>query len=254
MSGFVVVIPARWASRRLAGKPLLDIAGKPMLERVWDLACRSSARLVVVATDDARIAEVAKGFGAPVCMTASTHRCGSERVSQACDWMELAADDIVVNVQGDEPLLPPALVDQAAGNLAARPGADIATLCEPLWEVSEWRAREVVKVVRDAEDCALYFSRAALPWRAEDAPGGGPLGHRHIGVYAYRVALLRRFVRWPAPESERRESLEQLRALHHGARIHVADAAQPAPGGVDTDADMARVRALWADGPVSDAD
>ena len=246
MSGFVVVIPARWGSRRLAGKPLLDIAGQSMLERVWHVACRSRARVVVIATDDRRIADAARGFGALARMTSATHRSGTERVQEICRWMELDEGDAVVNLQGDEPLLPPALIDQVADNLAARADVDVATLCEPLSEPWAWQDSDVVKVVRDADDCALYFSRAALPWRRDDARAA-PIGHRHLGIYAYRAGFLDRFVRWSSPLAERLEALEQLRALHHGARIHVAEACEPSPGGVDTEHDLARVRALFAE-------
>ena len=245
MSGFVVVIPARFGSRRLRGKPLVDIAGQPMIERVWRLACRSGARVIVVATDDGRVADAARSVGALVRMTAATHRSGTERVHEVCEWMALDDADVVVNLQGDEPMLPPALIDQVADNLSANARADVATLCAPLGEAAEWRDSAVVKVVRDAEDYALYFSRAALPWRRENAPRAAPMGHRHLGIYAYRFGWLRRFVRWPSSLAERLESLEQLRALHHGARVHVADAVEPAPGGVDTEDDLARVRALF---------
>ncbi|UTW08393.1 3-deoxy-manno-octulosonate cytidylyltransferase [Pseudomonas benzenivorans] len=249
-TAFTVVIPARYASSRLPGKPLLDIAGKPMIQHVWEQACKSSAQQVVVATDDARIVEVCRGFGAAVQLTRPEHNSGTDRLAEVASALGLAADAIVVNVQGDEPLIPPAIIDQVAANLAANPQAAIATLAEPIDEAAALFNPNVVKVATDSNGLALTFSRAPLPW-ARDAfavdrsqlPVGVPY-RRHIGIYAYRAQFLHDFVAWGPCWLENTECLEQLRALWHGVRIHVADAVQAPPAGVDTPADLERVRRL----------
>ncbi|WPC03644.1 3-deoxy-manno-octulosonate cytidylyltransferase [Pseudomonas benzenivorans] len=249
-TAFTVVIPARYASSRLPGKPLQQIAGKPMIQHVWEQACKSGAQQVVVATDDARIVEACRGFGAAVQLTRPEHNSGTDRLAEVASALGLAADAIVVNVQGDEPLIPPAIIDQVAANLAANPQAAIATLAEPIDEVSALFNPNVVKVASDASGLALTFSRAPLPW-ARDAfavdrqqlPAGVPY-RRHIGIYAYRAQFLRDFVAWGPCWLENTECLEQLRALWHGVRIHVADALQAPPAGVDTADDLERVRRL----------
>ncbi len=253
MVDFVVIIPARYASTRLPGKPLLDIAGEPMIRRVYDQARRSAAREVVIATDDARIEHAARGFGARVVLTRDDHASGTDRLEEAARRLDLRDDDLVVNVQGDEPLIPPRLIDDVAAALAEQPEAELATLCEPIVDLETFVDPNVVKVVRDRRGMALYFSRAPIPWPRDafaEAPRRLPSGYearRHIGIYAYRVALLRRFVDWPCTELERSESLEQLRAMEHGARIVVADAQTAPPGGVDTPADLERVRRHFAE-------
>lgn len=247
---FTVVIPARFASKRLPGKPLLAIAGRPMIRHVWERACASAASRVVIATDDARIREAAAAFGAEVCMTAATHPSGTDRLQEAVRSLGLADGAIVVNVQGDEPLIPPAVIDQVAANLADHADCGIATLGEPLREATLFQDPNVVKVVCGAHGRALYFSRAPIPWprdafaadRSVLPVGFAPL--RHIGIYAYRVAFLHRFVGWRVGALERLESLEQLRALEHGVGIHVAEACAPIPGGVDTPADLQRLEQL----------
>ena len=245
---FIVVIPARYGSSRLPGKPLEDLAGKPMVQRVWEQACQSAAGRVVIATDDARIATAARDFGAEVCMTAGHHASGTDRLQEVAQQLGLAPGAIVVNVQGDEPQIPPAVIDQVAANLAAHPEAGVATLCVPLLQLEELRNPNAVKVVMDDRGLALYFSRAPLPWprdaMAADAAALPP-GHwwRHLGLYAYRCEFLHRFVHWPPAELEQLEQLEQLRALAQGERIHVAPACAPVPAGVDTAADLQRVRA-----------
>lgn len=247
---FTVVIPARYASSRLPGKPLQDIAGKPMIQHVWEQACKSSARQVVVATDDARIVEACRGFGAEVLLTRPDHNSGTDRLAEVAAALGLAPDAIVVNVQGDEPLIPPAIIDQVAANLAANPQAAIATLAEPIDEVDALFNPNVVKVVSDRNGLALTFSRAPLPWARnafavsrEQYPGNVPY-RRHIGIYAYRAQFLHDFVAWGPCWLEDTECLEQLRALWHGVRIHVADALQAPPAGVDTQDDLERVRRL----------
>ena len=247
---FTVVIPARYASTRLPGKPLLDIAGKPMIRHVWERATASAARRVVIATDDARIRDAARDFGAEVCMTAASHPSGTDRLQEAVAALGLPDEAIVVNVQGDEPLIPPAVVDQVAANLSRETDCGMATLCEPLEQVELFLDPNVVKLVRDARSRAIYFSRAPIPWprdafareRSRLPEGFRPL--RHIGIYAYRVGFLHRFVGWPMGVLEACESLEQLRALENGTGIHVAEACAAIPAGVDTPADLERVAAL----------
>lgn len=247
---FIVVIPARFASSRLPGKPLQDIAGKPMIQHVWEQAQRSGAQRVVVATDDARIVEACEGFGAEVLMTHAEHNSGTDRLAEVAEKLGLAADAIVVNVQGDEPLIPPAVIDQVAANLAANPQAAIATLAEPLGDAQALFNPNVVKVLSDLNGLALTFSRAPLPWARDEfardrnqLPAGVPF-RRHIGIYAYRAGFLADFVAWGPCWLEDTECLEQLRALWHGQRIHVADAVEPPPAGVDTPEDLERVRRL----------
>ena len=249
---FAVVIPARYASTRLPGKPLADIAGKPMIQHVYHRAEASGARPVVIATDDERICEAVRAFGAEARMTSAHHRSGTERVAEVAEALFAQGESIVVNVQGDEPLLPPALIKQVASNLAAHPEADVATLCEPIDEASALLDPSVVKVVFDRHGYALYFSRAPIPWyrdRFVDGVGDLPensLHFRHVGIYAYRTAFLRRYVAQPASELERVEALEQLRVLYEGGRIHVARALEPAGPGVDNAEDLIRVRRWFA--------
>ncbi|RMQ42563.1 3-deoxy-manno-octulosonate cytidylyltransferase [Pseudomonas cichorii] len=249
-TAFTVVIPARFGSSRFPGKPLKTIAGKPMIQHVWEQACKSSAGQVVIATDDARIVEACQAFGAQVLMTRDDHNSGTDRLAEVAEQLGLAADAIVVNVQGDEPMIPPAIIDQVAANLAAHPEAGISTLAEPIDDVAALFNPNVVKVVSDVNGLALTFSRAPLPW-ARDAlarsrdelPAGVPY-RRHIGIYAYRAGFLHDFVSWGPCWLEDTESLEQLRALWNGVRIHVADALETPPAGVDTPEDLERVRRL----------
>ncbi|MFC3609075.1 3-deoxy-manno-octulosonate cytidylyltransferase [Stutzerimonas tarimensis] len=247
---FTVVIPARFASSRLPGKPLLNIAGKPMIQRVWEQACRSAAARVVIATDDARIVEACEGFGGEAVMTAAQHNSGTDRLAEVAAQLGLAKDAIVVNVQGDEPLIPPRVIDQVAANLAAYPEAAMATLAEPLHDAASLFNPNVVKVLSDAQGLAMTFSRAPLPWARDSfaaQPGSLPVDvpyRRHIGIYAYRAGFLADFVAWGPCWLENTECLEQLRALWHGQRIHVADACETPPAGVDTADDLERVRRL----------
>jgi 3-deoxy-manno-octulosonate cytidylyltransferase (CMP-KDO synthetase) len=249
---YTVVIPARYGSTRLPGKPLLEIQGKPMIQLVWEQASLSKAERVVIATDDSRIGEAAQAFGAEVCMTSTAHRSGTDRLQQVADMLGLPMDHIVVNVQGDEPLIPPQVIDQVAANLGNNPQAGIATLCEEISTFEDLNSPNVVKVVRDALGMALYFSRAPIPWPRDihlmekgSLPERGEW-YRHIGIYAYRTQFLYQFIDWsPAPQ-EQLESLEQLRALHNGVDIHVDTACQPVPGGIDTEEDLALVRHLIA--------
>jgi 3-deoxy-manno-octulosonate cytidylyltransferase (CMP-KDO synthetase) len=248
MPPFHVVIPARYASTRLPGKPLLDIAGKPMIRHVYERAVESGATEVVIATDDARIADAAAAFDARVCMTASDHASGTDRIAEAARAAGWPDDALIVNLQGDEPLMPPALLAQVAEALQAQPDAETATLAVPLDTVDQLFDPNVVKVVRDRRGMALYFSRATIPWkrdlfRSDSAPepawADGVL--RHLGIYAYRAGFLARYTRLPVSPLEAAESLEQLRILWNGDRIVVAIAAEAPPAGVDTGADLERV-------------
>tara|TARA_R110002073_G_scaffold155231_1_gene310511 strand:- start:1304 stop:2068 length:765 start_codon:yes stop_codon:yes gene_type:complete len=248
---YTIVIPARYGSTRLPGKPLLDIFGKPMLERVWEQANNSGAERVVIATDDARVFDVAQGFGAEVAMTSVDHPSGTDRLQQVAEQLQLPADHIVVNVQGDEPLIPPTVIDQVALNLERHTEASVATLCEEIVTVKDLRNTNVVKVVCDAQGMALYFSRAPIPWprdafaeTSDEMPATGKW-YRHIGIYAYRTGFLHDYVRWEPAPGERLEQLEQLRALNQGVSIHVEQAIDPVPGGVDTEEDLMLVRGLF---------
>jgi len=252
MSGFTVLIPARYASTRLPGKPLADVAGKPMIVRVAERARASGAARVVVATDDARIRDAVESHGFEGVITRADHPTGTDRLAEAAVQLALPASGIVVNVQGDEPLLEPALIREMAALLEGAADAAIATACHPITDAREAFNPNVVKVALDARNYALYFSRATIPWardafaaRTDELPAGLPL-YRHYGLYAYRVAFLLDYPRLPPSPLERFEALEQLRALWHGHRIVVAvTTGTPAPG-VDTPEDLARVRALYA--------
>lgn len=246
-----VVIPARYASTRLPGKPLIDLAGKPMVVRVAEQARKSAATSVVVATDDERVAATLAAAGVEAMMTAPNHASGSDRVMEVVAKRGWRDDDIVVNVQGDEPLVPPVVIDQVATLLAATTDCRVATLSEPITRRDDIFDPNVVKVVADYGGRALYFSRAPMPWsRAELDAAMVALGHwrRHIGIYAYRVDALREFVSWPPSRLERVEVLEQLRLLERGRRIAVAEAVAAVPGGVDTPDDVVRVREVLEGG------
>ncbi len=240
---FTVIIPARFDSSRLAGKVLLSIAGRSMLQRVYEQALASQASRVLIATDDARIADAARAFDAEVCMTPADCPSGTDRLQAAALHLALPDQQIVVNVQADEPLLPPALIDQVAANLAVDTTCQAATLMSPLAAGEAVDDPHAVKVICNTQGHAIYFSRAAIPYRRDDTLNT-PY-YRHIGLYAYRVALLHQFVQWGPSALEQVEKLEQLRIIEHGVAIHVAEAVQAAPLGVDTAHDLARIRALF---------
>jgi len=250
MTPFFVIIPARYGSTRLPAKPLKLIGGRPMIQWVYEAASRSSAQEVWIATDDQRVMDVALSFGARVCMTRGDHESGTDRLQEVVTQLGLPGDAIVVNVQGDEPLLPPDVIDQVAGNLAANPFASVATLSEPLHSIGDCFNSNIVKVVSDLQGKALYFSRAPIPWGRDTYGTEKPelpaeqLAQRHIGIYAYRVSLLHQFVTWPLAALEAFEKLEQLRVLANGHQIHIAPACLPVPGGVDTPEDLERVKRL----------
>lgn len=248
MTAFKVAIPARYASSRLPGKPLIDLAGKPMIQHVYERALQSGAEEVVIATDDQRIFDSAETFGAEVCMTSSDHHSGSDRLAELAELRNWSDDTIIVNLQGDEPLTPQSILKQAARGLDEHPDAGIATLCTPITSASQLYDPHTVKVVRDHEGYALYFSRAPIPWERDaldvEAHPEHNQAFRHIGLYAYRAGYLREYARSEPCDLERIESLEQLRALWQGIRIFV-DIAEQLPGhGVDTPEDVEAVAAL----------
>jgi len=245
---FRVVIPARYASTRLPGKPLRMIAGRPMILHVLDRAREAGAAEVIVATDDERIAAACRAAGADVQMTDPSHPSGTDRLAEVVAGRGFLDDDLIVNVQGDEPLIAPANIAQVARLLGATPAAAIATLATPLASAEDFLDPNVVKVVCRADGLALYFSRAPIPW-PRDARLAGDIASahgalRHVGLYAYRVAALRRLAALAPTPLESSERLEQLRALEHGLAIAVAVAAEPLGHGVDTEADLERVEAM----------
>ncbi len=250
---FKVVIPARYGASRLPGKPLRDLAGWPLVRHVHARALESGAE-AVIATDDARIHDACVGFGAEVSMTAIDHESGTARIAEVVAQRRWPDDAIVVNLQGDEPLVPPQLLRDVASDLANHPDADVATLATPVESGDDLANPNVVKVVTDAAGFALYFSRAPVPWDRDrfaaaggvEAAGPGSVHQRHVGLYAYRAGYLRDYVTLAPSPLESIESLEQLRVLWHGGRIHVSTAAAPPGHGVDTEADLVRVAALLA--------
>lgn len=246
--GFKIIIPARLGSTRLPRKVLREIHGRPLVRYVWDAARQSGAEQVVIATDDAQVFGICRAFGAEVQMTAVHHNSGTDRANEIARTLGWPEDAIVVNLQGDEPLMPPVLVRQAAELLREDAGTDLSTLCHPLHTREEWLNPNFVKVVMDAQRRALYFSRAPIPWKRQGAsaeavfPQG--LAFRHIGLYAYRVAALARFASLPPHPLEDCEALEQLRALAAGMRIKVGIIDTPPPRGVDTEDDLQAVATL----------
>ena len=238
---FTVIIPARYSAQRLPGKPLLDINGKPMLQHTYERACSSEAKNVYIATDDDRIRRTAENFGAKVFMTLHTHRSGTDRIQEVSQRLRLEDDEIVVNVQADEPLIPSVAINQVAKNLLNSEDVGIATLCEIISSQEEIEDCNAVKVVMDERGHALYFSRATIPYQASASAKNS---FRHIGIYAYRVKVLNKYVRWPPSELEISEKLEQLRALYNGVKMHVDVASVQIPAGVDTEKDLNAVRAL----------
>lgn len=240
---FSVVIPARYASTRLPGKPLSLIDGREMILRVVDRVAMSNAATIVVATDDDRIAEVVVRAGFDVCMTRTDHPSGSDRVMEVAVQRGWPSTARIVNVQGDEPLIPPAVINQVADLLDS---ADVSTLCVPL-SSNEVANPDAVKVVCDEVGQALYFSRAPIPWNRDAAAGDAALARRHVGIYGYRVRALAGFVEMPPSALELSEKLEQLRLLSAGVRIQVGTAVADVPPGVDSPADLARVNQVFAD-------
>lgn len=247
MAGFKIAIPARLGSSRLPGKPLLDIAGRPMIVHVCERALEAGAGEVVVAADDQRIVDAVAGLPVRAVMTRPDHNSGTERIAEAADLLGWPDETVVVNLQGDEPLIPPDFKRRLALALAGQAAAEVATLAAPIQDRAEVFNPNAVKVVLDQNGHALYFSRAPIPWHRDSfaSPGALPAGFpwlRHIGVYAYSAGFLRRYVAWPASPLEAVESLEQLRILWMGGRILVLPVDSAPEAGVDTEEDLRRVR------------
>ena len=243
---FVVVIPARYDSTRLPGKPLADIGGKPMVQWVYERAIASGAEKVIVATDDERVEQAVKNFDGEVRMTSKSHESGTERLAEVAEKYQFSDETIVVNVQGDEPMIPAVNITQVATNLAEA-NVGMATLAESICSEAELMNSNVVKVVTDKDGFALYFSRSAIPFDRDGEKG--ELNYpflRHIGIYAYTAGFIKEYVSWPSSQLEQIESLEQLRVLWQGEKIHVAAAIEPPPAGVDTPEDLEQVRRLVA--------
>lgn len=253
---FTVLIPARLASTRLPNKPLADIGGAPMVVRVAQRALRSAATRTVVATDSAEIIEKCQAFGIVAVLTRTDHPSGSDRLAEACSVLGLADDDIVVNVQGDEPLIDPALINAVAQLLSERPDCTMSTAAHPIEQLADFLNPNVVKVVLDARNTAMYFSRAPIPagrdfagkawWEIVQEDSKLPKPLRHVGIYAYRVGFLRQFPNLPQAPLEQLESLEQLRALWHGHRIAVHIPTDAPGAGVDTPEDLEQTRKLFS--------
>ena len=248
MSNTVLVIPARYASTRLPGKPLRLLAGKPMIQHVYERAQEASSAVgfesIVIATDDERIQTTCEGFGATVCMTSTDHETGSDRLAEVVSINGWADDTIIVNLQGDEPLTPIANLKQVAENLEKNSEASIATLATPLTNDEEYTDPNVVKVVSDQQGMALYFSRSSIPFQRDPEQEITAFAQRHIGIYAYRASYLKSFADMQPCNIEQLEKLEQLRAMWYGARIHVAVAEEVPGHGVDTEADLIAIEKI----------
>ncbi|OGS92346.1 MAG: 3-deoxy-manno-octulosonate cytidylyltransferase [Gallionellales bacterium GWA2_60_18] len=250
MLAFHVVIPARHASTRLPGKPLLHIAGKPMVVRVAEQAAQSGAQQIWIATDHHAIANVVHEHGFKACLTADTHASGTDRIAEVVIRQDWPDDTIVVNVQGDEPLMPPALIRAVAQHLHEHPECAIATACHPIHDEAALRNPNIVKTVLDKHGNALYFSRAPIPYPRDAFAAQQPLPQdipvlRHIGIYAYRAGFLRTYGQLAPAAIEQAESLEQLRALYHGYKIGVVLAEEAPPAGVDTEQDLHTARQIF---------
>jgi 3-deoxy-manno-octulosonate cytidylyltransferase (CMP-KDO synthetase) len=244
---FHVVIPARFGSTRLPAKPLLEIGDRPLIQWVWQSAVASGAASVLVATDDERIRAAALKFGADCLMTSPHHVSGTDRIAEVVRAKGFAADDIVVNLQGDEPMMPAEVVARVAQGLHDIAGSDVSTAVAPIQSLQEFLDPNCVKALRACGGRALYFSRAPVPWPRDSIAAERPASFlgawRHIGIYAYRVRSLLQFAAWPPTPLEMTEKLEQLRALEHGMHIHLVTLSVPPPAGIDTPEDLARVRA-----------
>lgn len=248
-SAYHIVIPARYASERLPGKVLIDLAGKPMLQHVWERASESAAETVVIATDDERIVAVAGSFGARVLMTSQDHQSGSDRIAECAAKLDWPDDHLVVNLQADEPLMPASCLNQVSHLLDQRPDCEVASLFWPITDATEVQNPNAVKVVTDSRGRALYFSRAAIPYvrscvDIDEALKAGFEWKRHLGLYAYRLQALRRYTSSVSTPLEQAERLEQLRIMEQGGRIALARACEFIPAGIDTPDDLDRVRKI----------
>ena len=240
---FRIVIPARYASSRLPAKALCEINGKPMVQHVYEQACKSSAQSVVVATEDSRIVKACEKFGAPVCLTSDKHLTGTDRIAEAVKLLNYAPDDVIVNVQGDQPFVPYENIDQVAHNLILHESANIATLCERIHDEEDLHNPAMVKVVMDINGYALYFSRSLIPW-VKNINLHKQIYYKHMGLYAYRAKTIQQFITWHPSPLELSESLEQLRFLYQGEKIHVESAVKSAPLEVNTLEDLEKIRQL----------
>ena len=247
-AGFIIVIPARHASTRLPGKPMQDIAGKPLVQHVYESALSSEAERVIVATDDERISRAVAAFGGHAVMTETHHQSGTDRITEAIDRLDISDETIIVNLQGDEFGLPPAIINQVPAAMRTRPDFHMATLCERLTDPLELDNPNIVKVIFNKDNAAIYFSRSAIPWH-DAAPGDSDSGfscqpYRHIGIYGYRAGFLRTFTGLPHCQLEQSEKLEQLRALYYGYRVYVEVAVAKGGVGVDTPEDLELARKI----------
>ncbi|OAJ93777.1 3-deoxy-manno-octulosonate cytidylyltransferase [Vibrio bivalvicida] len=246
---FTVVIPARYQSTRLPGKPLADICGKPMIQWVYEQAIQAGADKVIVATDDSRVEKAVKSFGGEVCMTSPDHESGTERLAEVVEKKAIADDHVIVNVQGDEPLIPPSIIAQVAENLA-NSKAPMSTLAVEIREEAEVFNPNAVKVLTDKDGYAMYFSRATIPWDRDNFANKEPVIKqplmRHIGIYAYRAGFINTYINWEPTALEKIECLEQLRVLWYGEKIHVEVAKEAPAAGVDTPEDLEVVRGIIA--------
>lgn len=243
---FTAIIPARYASTRFPGKPLTLIKGKPMIQHVYERCVEANAQRVVVATDSQQIAETVAAFGGQYCMTSKHHESGTSRIAEVLNQLSIDDNEVIVNVQGDEPFIPAANIQQVANNLMLFSQAKMTTLCEPIIALDDMLNPNVVKVVADKHNFALYFSRAPIPFERDSiAQDEMPLnythGYRHIGLYGYRAGFIREYLAMTATSLEHIEKLEQLRVLWHGHKIHIEQAKEPGPIGIDTPEDLARI-------------
>ena len=240
---FKIIIPARFASTRLPGKALVDIGGKPMVQHVYEQACKSNAQSVVIATEDERVKSVCEKFGAPVCMTSANHLSGTDRIAEAVGLLNYDPDDIIVNVQGDQPFVPSENIDQVAANLALHSDAGVATLCEKIHNADDLHNTSMVKLVMDNNNYALYFSRSLIPW-TKNSDVHSQDYYKHIGLYAYRAGIIQQFVTWLPSSLELSESLEQLRFLSQGHKISVDIACKNPPLEINTEEDLIKCRGV----------
>jgi len=258
---FTVIIPARYGSTRLPGKPLADLAGKPMIQRVYEQVLKSNAERVVIATDNEKIKRVAENIGAEAIMTSPNHLTGTDRLEETVRLLQLDDDYPIVNVQGDEPFIPPTVINQVAARLQNR-YEQVATLSYKISRKEDLLNPNIVKVVVDCNNCALLFSRSIIPWDKKHNPytensyalSNLSIYQRHLGIYAYRVSLLKAFATWSAPALERIESLEQLRILWYGHRIYVEEACEVPPKGIDTKEDLQEAQRSYNERAVTESE
>jgi len=241
---FHIIIPARYESQRLPGKVLIEVMGKPIIQYVYERAKLCGAKSVTIAVDNEKVAKIAESFGATVCLTSKDHPTGTDRLCEVVEKLKLADNDIVVNLQGDEPLMPPMAVQTVAKSLENYNTAAVATLCTAIDDKEEVLNPNAVKVVLDKNGFALYFSRAPIPWDRSQFQGDSDFCFRHLGIYAYRVKTLKAYQKWSISPLEEIEKLEQLRVLWHGEKIHVSTIKEKLPAGIDTAEDLAKFEAV----------